>query len=118
MRKEVLYLGHVITKDGLKPNHDKVEAVLNFPLPQTPTAIKSFLGLVGYYRKFIKDISKITQPMTACLKKKNKGRVEITEEFKNSFERCKELLTSASLLQFPDFNKPFVLTTDASNYAI
>ncbi|CAG4987577.1 unnamed protein product [Colias eurytheme] len=58
LRKEVLYLGHTITKNGLMPNNDKINAVLKFPLPKTATEIKSFLGLVGYYRKFIKDSSK------------------------------------------------------------
>lgn len=116
LRKEVLYLGHKITEHGLEPNDDKIRAVLNFPLPRTSTEIKSFLGLVGYYRKFIKDFSKITQPLTSCLKKKNK--IEITQPYIDAFQRCKELLVNAPILQFPDFSKPFILTTDASNYAI
>lgn len=116
LRKEVLYLGHTITKNGLMPNNDKVQAVLNFPMPRTTTEIKSFLGLVGYYRKFIKDFAKVTQPLTSCLKKRNK--IEITQEYINAFERCKELLTNAPLLQFPDFSRPFVITTDASNFAL
>lgn len=117
LRKEVLYLGHTITKNGLMPNSDKIKAVINFPLPRTTTEIKSFLGLVGYYRKFIKDFAKLTQPMTSCLKKKNKIDV-MKQEYIDAFEKCKELLTNAPLLQFPDFTKPFVLTTDASNFAI
>lgn len=116
LRKEVLYLGHQITKDGLQPNDDKIKAVLDFPLPKTPTEIKSFLGLVGYYRKFIRDFSKITQPLTACLKKGRK--VELSDEYRAAFQKCKELLVNAPLLQFPDFSRPFVLTTDASNVAI
>lgn len=116
LKKDVLYLGHKITKHGLEPNEDKIKAVLDFPLPKTPTEIKSFLGLVGYYRKFIKDFSKITQPLTSCLKKKNK--VEITEPYIQAYQKCKELLVNAPILQFPDFSKPFVLTTDASNYAL
>lgn len=116
LRKEVMYLGHTITKDGLKPNNDKIDAILKYPLPKTVTEIKSFLGLIGYYRKFIKDFSKITAPLTACLKKgKN---IVLDEAYKKSFETCKELLTNAPLLQFPDFTKPFILTTDASNFAI
>lgn len=95
-----MYLGHTITKDGLKPNNDKIEAILKYPLPKTVTEIKSFLGLIGYYRKFIKDFSKITAPLTACLKK-GKGIV-INDEYRKSFEMCKELLTHAPLLQFPD----------------
>lgn len=116
LRKEVLYLGHKITENGLEPNDDKIKAVLNFPLPRTSTEIKSFLGLVGYYRKFIKDFSKLTQPLTQCLKKKNK--LEITPTYVESFEKCKELLVNAPILQFPDFSRPFILTTDASNYAL
>lgn len=59
-------------KDWLKPNNDKIKAVLDYPLPKTATEIKSFLGLIGYYRRFIKDFAKVTQPLTACLKKRNK----------------------------------------------
>lgn len=116
LRKEILYLGHKITKDGLKPNDDKIKAVLNFPLPRTTTQIKSFLGLVGYYRRFIKDFSKITHPLTSCLKKRNK--IVIDQKYIDSFEKCKELLTTAPLLQYPDFDRPFLLTTDASAVAL
>lgn len=116
LRKEVLYLGHTITKDGLRPNDDKIKAVLNYPLPKTTTEIKSFLGLVGYYRRFIKDFAKITQPLTNCLKKRNK--IVINQTYIDAFNRCKELLTAAPLLQYPDPSKPFILTTDASNVAL
>lgn len=116
LRKEVLYLGHTITKDGLKPNDDKIHAVLNYPLPKTTTEIKSFLGLVGYYRRFIKDFAKVTQPLTACLKKRNK--IVIEQKYIDAFEKCKELLVSAPLLQYPDPTKPYILTTDASAVAI
>lgn len=116
LRKEVLYLGHTITKDGLKPNSDKIDAVLNYPIPKTTTEIRSFLGLVGYYRRYIKDFAKVTQPLTACLKKKN--RIVIDQKYIDAFDKCKELLTNAPLLQYPDYEKPFILTTDASNVAI
>ncbi|CAG9134394.1 unnamed protein product [Plutella xylostella] len=116
LRKEVLYLGHKITKDGLKPNEDKIKAVMDFPIPKTTTEIKSFLGLVGYYRKFIKDFAKITQPLTNCLKKRNK--ISIDTDYINAFNKCKELLCNAPLLQYPDPSKPYILTTDASNVAL
>lgn len=115
-RKEVLYLGHTITKDGLKPNDDKIKVIQNYPLPKTTTEIKSFLGLIGYYRKFIKDFAKITQPLTSCLKKRNK--VVIDQNYIDSFQKCKEILTSVPLLQYPDPTKPYILTTDASNVAL
>lgn len=116
LRKEVAYLGHTITSEGLKPNNDKIHAILNYPIPRTLTEIRSFLGLIGYYRRFIKDFAKITNPLSSCLKKNKK--IIIDDNFKNAFERCKELLTTAPLLQYPDFNKPFILTTDASNFAL
>lgn len=116
LRKEVLYLGHTITKQGLRPNDDKIEAVLNYPLPTTTTQIKSFLGLIGYYRRFIKDFAKITQPLTSCLKKRNK--IIIDQKYIDAFNKCKELLTHAPLLQYPDYDKPFILTTDASSVAL
>lgn len=116
LRKEVLYLGHTITENGLKPNDDKINSILNYPLPKTTTEIKSFLGLIGYYRRFIKDFAKITQPLTSCLKKRNK--IVIDQKYIDAFQRCKEILTNAPLLQFPDQTKPYILTTDASNVAL
>lgn len=116
LHKEVAYLGHKITRDGVMPNPDKVEAVKNFPVPRTQKEIKSFLGLAGYYRKFIKDFAKITKPLTSCLKKNSK--IEHTPSFMQSFNHLKTLLINAPILKYPDFTKPFVLTTDASNVAL
>lgn len=116
LRKEVNYLGHTITTAGLKPNDDKIKTVLDYPIPKTTTEIKSFLGLVGYYRKFIKDFAKVTQPLTKCLKKRNK--IIIDQIYIDAFNKCKELLTTAPLLQYPDMEKAFVLTTDASTVAL
>lgn len=116
LRKEVLYLGHTITDQGLKPNDDKIKAVLNYPMPETVTEIKSFLGLIGYYRRFIKDFAKITKPLTSCLKKHTK--IIINQKYIDAFNQCKELLTHAPILQYPDPTKPYILTTDASAVAI
>src|SRR5436190_15786290 len=68
-RKEVEYLGHVITTENIKPNPDKIKTIQNFPLPKRTTEIKSFLGLLGYYRRFISNFAKITKPFTQCLRK-------------------------------------------------
>jgi hypothetical protein len=68
LRKEESYLGHIITSRGVKPDEKKVEAVRNFPVPTTQK-LKSFLGLAGYYRRFIPDFSKIAKPLTELLKK-------------------------------------------------
>lgn len=114
--KSVEFLGHVITPEGIRPNPKKIEAIRKFPIPKTAKEIKSFLGLIGYYRKFIKNFAQLTKPMTRCLKKDSK--IEHTPEFVNCFETCKTILMNDPILQYPDFSKPFVLTTDASKFAI
>jgi hypothetical protein len=78
--------------------------------------IKSFLGLAGYYQRFISDFSAIARPLTNLLKKKNEW--QWTEQEQASFDMLKFKLINTPLLQYPDFNKPFILTTDASGYAI
>ncbi|EEZ97615.1 Retrovirus-related Pol polyprotein from transposon 17.6-like Protein [Tribolium castaneum] len=105
------------TNNGIKPNPDKTKAILDYSIPTTPKQLKGFLGLIGYYRKFIKNFAKITKPLTIRLKKDQKIDPNETD-YKNCFEFCKNLLTNDSILQYPDFDKQFILTTDASNYAI
>jgi Reverse transcriptase (RNA-dependent DNA polymerase). len=116
LRKEVGYLGHVIGKDGVRPDPGKIEAVKNFPIPRNVKNIRQFLGLAGYYRRFIDGFSKIAKPLTNLLKKEN--GYEWTEEHQIAFNTLRGKLCEAPLLQYPDFSKPFVLTTDASGYAI
>lgn len=116
LKLETAYLGHIISKDGIKPNPDKISAVQKYPIPRTPTEIKRFLGLLGYYRKFIPDFANITKPMTQCLKKGSK--INLDTNYTQCFEKCKTLLMNDPILQYPDFNKEFILTTDASNLAI
>lgn len=70
LKRETEFLGHVVIRDGIKPNPKKIDCVVNYPLPKTQKQIKQFLGLSGYYRKFIKDYSKIARPMTKYLKKR------------------------------------------------
>lgn len=116
LRKDIEYLGHVISADGIKPNPNKLTAITNFTLPKTRKEIKSFLGLLGYYRKFIRDFARITKPLTTQLK--GKKTVKIDQNFIDTFEICKTLLCNDPILQYPDFSKQFILTTDASNVAL
>jgi len=116
LRKEVIYLGHIITKDGIRPDPSKLYAVKEFPMPKTVKDVQSFLGLAGYYRKFIEDFSKIAKPLTKLTKKGEK--FNWTAEQQNSFQLLKEKLTTAPVLNYPDFQQEFVVTTDASDYAI
>lgn len=115
--KETEYLGHILTKDGIKPNPDKVKNIVNLKLPSTQKQIKSFLGVTGYYRKFIKDYARIAKPMTHFLKK-DKPINKLDPSYVNSFEDLKTLLTTHPILKYPDFNKPFKINTDASKYAL
>lgn len=117
LRKEVGFLGHVITADGIKPNPAKVKAVLEYPLPKNIKEIRAFLGLVGYYRRFIRNFAKVVQPLTRCLKKGTKID-PADQNYIQAFHPCKELLTNAPILSYPDFDQTFHLTTDASNVAI
>jgi hypothetical protein len=117
LRKEVSYLGHLVTSNGVKPNPDKIKAIKNYPIPKTTKEIKGFLGLLGYYRKFIKNFAEITKPLTRCLKRNAKIDIE-NVEYSRCFEICKNLLSNEPILQYPDFGKEFNLTTDASNFAI
>ncbi|GBP14109.1 Retrovirus-related Pol polyprotein from transposon 17.6 [Eumeta japonica] len=117
LKRETEFLGHIVTVDGIKPNPKKIECVLNFPIPKSPKQIKQFLGLTGYYRKFIKDYSLIAKPMTKCLKRDAKINVS-DPEYQESFNTLKTLLTHDPILAYPDFTKKFTLTTDASNFAL
>lgn len=116
LKLETEFLGHIISKDGVKPNPNKIAAISKYPLPKTTTQIKRFLGLLGYYRKFIPDFARLTKPLTQCLKKNSK--IIIDDEYIRCFEHCKQLLTNDPILQYPDFTKEFLLTTDASNVAV
>lgn len=116
LHKEIAFLGHLITTEGVKPNPDKIKVIKEFPIPKTEKQIKSFLGLLGYYRKFIKNFANLTKPMTECLRKDRK--IILSAEYIECFEQCKELLCNNPILQYPDFSQPFILTTDASNVAL
>ena len=116
LRKEVIYLGHIISENGILPDPSKLEAVRNFPTPRKVKDVQSFIGLAGYYRKFIENFSQIAKPLTKLTKK-----TEIFEwknEQQIAFENLKEKLMTAPVLKYPDFNEEFNVTTDASDYAI
>jgi hypothetical protein len=109
---EVAFLGHVISAGGVLVDPGKVKDVLNWMPPTSVSEIRSFLGLAGYYRRFIKDFSKIAKPMTKLLEK-NKA-FEWTKECQASFEELKKPLTSSPVLILPDLTKKFDIYYDAS----
>jgi hypothetical protein len=116
LRTEVTYLGHVITEDGVRPDPGKVEVIEKFPRPQSAKQLKSFLGLVGYYRKFVQNFSKIAAPLYMLLKQD--AQFVWSDNQENAFQKLKGKLITKPILQYPDFSKEFILTTDASNEGI
>lgn len=110
------YLGYFVDSRGLRVDIDKVKAILDIPPPQNPKEVRSFLGIAGWYRRFVKDFSTIIAPLTRLTQKNVK--FIWTEECNKSFELIKNQLVSAPILTCPDFSKPFVLQTDASAFGI
>jgi hypothetical protein len=108
---EVAFLGHVISAGGVSIDPGKVKDVLNWMPPTTVSEIRSFLGLAAYYRRFIKDFSKIAKPMMKLLEK-NKA-FEWTKECQASFEELKKRLTTSPVFVLPDLTKKFDIYCDA-----
>ncbi|CAB0043095.1 unnamed protein product [Trichogramma brassicae] len=116
LKTTVTYLGHIISEKGVEPDPSKVSAVSNFPRPKNRKNIKQFLGLAGYYRRFVKDFAKIAKPLTSLLKADTPW--DWTDVQEEAFREIKQISSSTPLLQYPDFNRPFFVTTDASDFAI
>lgn len=116
LKTEVVYLGHLITSKGILPDPSKTECVKNFPIPRKTRDIKSFLGLVGYYRRFIQNFAEIAKPLTKQLRKE--VRFKWDDNCQKAFEIFREKLISPPILQFPNFSREFIITTDASTFAL
>ncbi|WVZ57661.1 hypothetical protein U9M48_008021, partial [Paspalum notatum var. saurae] len=110
--REMSFLGHILSEKGVAVDLSKVEDVLNRKQPETVIEIRSFLGLAGYYRRFIKDFSKIAKPMTSLIKKNAKHLWD--PKCEEAFTSLKKSLTSAPVLAQPDVTKPFDVYCDAS----
>jgi hypothetical protein len=114
---EVDFLGHRITQEGLKMDDHKVKAILDWESPRLVPALRSFLGLASYYRKFIKNFAKITTPLTNLLKRSSET-YEWEEACNEAFETLKGILVKVPLLKLPDFDKDFEIHSDAFDFAI
>ena len=114
--KELKFLGYVVGDGCLKTNQDKVSAIQNFPVPTTQRQVRRFLGMAGWYRRFVKDFSTVASPLTDCFKKGTK--FVFGEEARLAFEKLKETLTSAPVLINPKYDKEFIILCDASNTGI
>ncbi|GJY31652.1 reverse transcriptase domain-containing protein [Tanacetum coccineum] len=112
--QEVHFLGHVVNQNGIHVDPSKIEAVKNWKTPTTPSEIRSFLGLAGYYRRFIANFSKITKPLTSLTQKNQKYVWGVEQE--ETFQTLKNNLCDAPILMLPDGVEDFILKIHEKNY--
>ncbi|GBO17450.1 Transposon Ty3-I Gag-Pol polyprotein [Araneus ventricosus] len=115
-QREVAYLGHVISAEGVKTDPEKIKAVVDWPRPDKIHDLRSFLGLCTYYRRFVRNFSTIARPLHKLTEAKS--NFNWTDECEKSFNSLKQALTSYPILTYPRTDKDFILDTDASNEGI
>ena len=113
-KSEIHYLGHLISPEGISPLPNKFDSIRHMPVPNSTKEIKQFLGLTGYYRKFVPRFADISRPLTTLTKKD--AKFKWTSACQKSFERLKEALCGEPVLKYADISKPYTLYTDASKY--
>ena len=113
--KEVEYLGHIVSHRGVKVDPNKFKAMMDWPIPKTLKNLRGFLGLIGYYRKFVWNYQRIVTPLTTITKK---DAFSWTPEATQAFEQLKEDMCKALVLTTPDFIKTFIVECDASRNGI
>jgi hypothetical protein len=113
---EVIYLGHRVSVNGITPDETKTTETRNFPAPRTLTEVRAFLGLAGYYRAFIQDFAAISRPLTLLTRKDVPFKWNTAQQ--EAFDNLKGAVSSETVLAHPNFELPFILSCDASNYAI
>ena len=115
-QKKVLYLGHIVSADGIATNPEKIESVKHFPIPVNVKQVRNFLGFCSYYRRFIRDFAKLADPLHRLMEKQRP--LNWTEDCTQSFQSLKTFLTTAPILAYPRDSGKFILDTDASNTGI
>ncbi|KAL9281203.1 putative nucleotidyltransferase, Ribonuclease H [Arabidopsis thaliana] len=116
MVKEGIVLGHKISEKGIEVDKRKIEVMMQLQPPKPVKDIRSFLGHARFYRRFIKDFSKIARPLTRLLCKKTE--FEFDEDYLKSFHTIKDALVSAPVVRAPNWDYPFEIMCDASDYAV
>ncbi|RVW35013.1 Retrovirus-related Pol polyprotein from transposon 17.6 [Vitis vinifera] len=109
-QQELEYLGHIVTPQGVQVDQGKIKAMLNWPRPTNISELHGFLGLTGYYRKFVRNYGIIARALTNLLKK---GQFAWTKDAETAFQALKQAMTSTPTLAMPNFNEPFVIESDA-----
>ena len=115
-KKELKYLGHIVSAEGIRVDPKQIEKVNEWPVPTDVSEVRSFLGLANYFRKFIQGYSQLVLPLTALTNRR--AVFEWTPECQSAFERVKALLTSVPVLKMPDWDRRFEVVTDASDFAL
>ena len=115
LKKHIQYLGHIVSGKGITPMPEKLASIKEMPPPKTPKEIKQFLGLIGYYQKFVPRFSDLARPLNTLTRKD--VPFDWTPICQESFELLKTSLMTEPILSYPDPNLPYVLFTDASIYA-
>ena len=113
--KEIQYLGHILSATGIRPLPSKTHVIRNMNPPTTPKQVRAFLGLVGYYRKFIRGFAQLAKPLTLLTRQQVK--FEWTSQHQEAFIHLKEAIVQAPILHYPNPNKPYIVYTDASDDA-
>lgn len=114
--KKTQILGHIISKNGIQVDSDRTKSMSGFPVPKTQKQVRSFFGMANYYRRFIHNFAKIAAPLNALLSKDKK--LEWTESCQEAFNILKNKLLSVPILAYPDPDRSFILTCDASESSI
>ena len=115
-RTQVRYLGHIVSREGIEPDPEKVRAIREFPRPSNISDLRRFLGMASYYRRFIEEFAEIAQPLHALTEKDRPFQWCPTCE--EAFQRLLRCLSSTPILGYPDFHQQFVVETDASNMGL
>ena len=114
-KQELHYLGHLLTTNGIKPQTEKVKAISEMKPPKNQKGVRGFLGMVGYYRRFINRFADAARPMTKLVRKETK--FDWSEDCQAGFEYLRSCLTKAPTLKYPDPSKRYVVFTDANDQA-
>ena len=118
---QIDYLGHRVSAEGIRPNKDKIKAIAACEPPSTYTGLRQFLGMAGYYRRFVKNYSKIAAPLNQMLEdsaKLKREKIQLTREAMEAFEDLKGRMLTTPILAYPDPSKEYLLETDASGHGL
>ena len=114
-QQELEYMGHIVTNHGVKVDQSEIEVMVNRPRPNNISELHGFLGLTGYYRKFVRNYGLLARPLTNLLKK---GQFEWNDEVEQAFLGLKHAMTTTPILAMPNFSEPFTIETEASSDGI